>query len=373
MVRRLILFITTSSSLFGQIPPVDVADLTIKIGGLSTEELYYGFAEGDQLLFSFEEEDGKQLKEVEIVELPGNSKFKDFKSSKVENKTLNIHRKNVYQFRFSNSALGKRVVKVHIQRIPKSKDLIAFNTNWEWKILYDTTYVPYTEDSLTGYNTVTVRRSKKELVKVDTIVTELSSKTERVHSETAIGKTQYAYLDVHLPQNSYSPNKFNPYQSTEVLAWSYWIGVGQKAKEDYEATNRSLAAGITTVGSLTGYGALTSLAVSGISMFGTPSVGDNVGYEFITTQNGVRKVFDSGNGIAASGRHTNLRQGGFTIQLFNDNIMEGIDVTVKVVAVTIRKTWRDREYTEQKQEPKYVTLRKQRMVIHSKQVRINAN
>jgi len=49
-------------SAFGQLQPVDVADLTIKIGAMGSEELFYGFAEGDQIVFNFEELKGKELR-----------------------------------------------------------------------------------------------------------------------------------------------------------------------------------------------------------------------------------------------------------------------------------------------------------------------
>ncbi|MGL5888387.1 MAG: hypothetical protein ACRC3B_00800, partial [Bacteroidia bacterium] len=42
---------------------VDVTEQTLKISGNSEEILYYGFAEGDKILFSFSETDGKELKE----------------------------------------------------------------------------------------------------------------------------------------------------------------------------------------------------------------------------------------------------------------------------------------------------------------------
>ncbi len=373
ILRILTILFFMVQMVMAQLDPISVADLTLKVGGLGNEELYYGFAEGDQIIFSFEEKNGKGLKEIEIIELPSNSKFMDFKSSRIENKTFHVHKKGVYLFKLTNGALGGRICKIHIQRIPKSEDLITFNTNWRWETFYDTTYVPYTEDSLVGYNNVTVKKNRKELVSVDTLAMELFSKTERVHSETALGKSQYSTLNVQLPQNSYSPAKFNPYQSTEVVAWSYWIGVGQKANEEYEKANKNLTTGIKVIGSLTGYGALASLAVTGISMFEVPSVGDNVRYQFISTQYGAQRVFDSGNGIAASARHSDILQGGFTIQLYNDNVMEGIDVTVKVAVVSIRKTWCDKEYIEQRSEPKYVTLNKQRMVVNSRKVRVNTD
>jgi hypothetical protein len=362
----------TILSAFGQQQPIDVAELTIKIGSMGSEELFYGFAEGDQIIFNFEELKGKELKEVEIIELPSSSKFMDYKTVKIENKKILVNQKGVYQFKFKNSALAGRICKVKIQRIPKSEEFISFNTNWEWKTLYDTTYIPYTQDSLVGYDTTYVNKTKKELVKTDTLVTELYNKTERVHSETAIGKTQYAYLNVNLPTNIYTPNKINPYQSTEVISWSYWLGVGQKAVEEYEKANSKLSSGISAIGMLTGYGALASLAVTGISMFATPSVGDNVQYKFITVQNGVNNTFDFGNGISASGRNTNLLQGVFYIQLFNDNFRVGIDVTVKLACVQIRKTWEDKQYTEQVVKPRYVTLNKKRMVVNATKIRVNA-
>jgi len=86
--------------------PVDVAESTFKIGGLGEEVFYYGFAEGDQLIFNFEEVNGKELKELEIIELPSSSKFMDYKTKKIANKILNISKTGIYKFRFSNSAIG---------------------------------------------------------------------------------------------------------------------------------------------------------------------------------------------------------------------------------------------------------------------------
>ena len=57
---------------YGQ-KPVDVAESSVKIGIKGEEMVYYGFAEGDQLIFSFSEADGKDMKEVEIIEMPSSS------------------------------------------------------------------------------------------------------------------------------------------------------------------------------------------------------------------------------------------------------------------------------------------------------------
>jgi hypothetical protein len=36
----------------------------VKVGIKAEEEVYYGFAEGDQLIFSFEETGGKEMKKL---------------------------------------------------------------------------------------------------------------------------------------------------------------------------------------------------------------------------------------------------------------------------------------------------------------------
>jgi hypothetical protein len=76
-MKKLTLFILSlgffSTRLYAQ-AMVDVFETTLKIGGLGEEVFYYGFAEGDQLIFNFQEVNGKELKEIEITELPSSSR-----------------------------------------------------------------------------------------------------------------------------------------------------------------------------------------------------------------------------------------------------------------------------------------------------------
>ena len=53
-----------SFSVYGQLEPVDVAELTVKLGGLKMETLFYGFAAGDEIVFSFEELKASLLKKL---------------------------------------------------------------------------------------------------------------------------------------------------------------------------------------------------------------------------------------------------------------------------------------------------------------------
>ena len=95
----LLLVLFLSHKVFTQ-PAVTVTDTTFKLPILGEQLLYYGFASGDQVLISFEEENGKELKEIEIVQWPATSKFKQNKISSLHNKTLAIATTGVYQFRF---------------------------------------------------------------------------------------------------------------------------------------------------------------------------------------------------------------------------------------------------------------------------------
>src|SRR5215510_10039457 len=93
----LIIALLHSFLLYGQ-KPVTVVESTVKLGPFKEEVFYYGFAAGDKLIFNFEEANKKEVKEVEIMEMPSSSKFMDYKTKKIENKTLDILNTGIYKF-----------------------------------------------------------------------------------------------------------------------------------------------------------------------------------------------------------------------------------------------------------------------------------
>src|SRR5437868_5930100 len=103
MNRKILLAacLLSASVICGQ-TPVDVAESTVKVNILGEEVFYFGFAEGDKLIFNFEETNGKELREVEIVEMPATSRFIAYKTSMVK-KTLTVPSTGIYKFRFTNS------------------------------------------------------------------------------------------------------------------------------------------------------------------------------------------------------------------------------------------------------------------------------
>lgn len=332
---------------------VDVTEQTIRLAGNQTEILYFGFDEGDEIKFSFKELNNKELGEIEILEYPSFSRFSQFKSKNIENKSLKVTTAQVYVFRFSNTAITARICSIKIQRVPRSIENQNFNSSIKWILKQDTSWNTYTKDVLIGYDSITVFSTKKQLVKVDTLFMPIFDKVLRVHSETELGKSQFTYTDVNLPKNTYYPSSINPYVQKELACWTYWIGVGQKAIEEYDDINKNLTSSIGALANITGYGALANLAITGIAVLKPVNIGDNVNYKFITSQLGQQRVLEYGNVVSAFGRNEIIKQGAFTIELYNDNFKDGIDVSIKIIAMQIEKTWEDVKQEELKITPKF--------------------
>jgi hypothetical protein len=376
-MKRILLFAIFISifiqSAFCQIEPIDVAELTIKVGGMQTKELFYGFAKEDQIVFNFEDVKGKPMKEIEIIELPSNSKFMDYKSNSIIDKKIKVNKKSVYKFIFKNSAMSGRICKVKIQRIPKTEELSSFNTDWKWKTLYDTTYVPFTEDSLVGYDTLNYKEKVKELVKTEKVDDMILDKNQRVHSYFN-ENSSYTYLRVDLPKD-----KKEPYRTERIITWAYWIGVGEESSKAYAENVKSVGKIATGLASTFGT-PLAGIAVGTVTQLMTPKSGEDVQYAFIADFQNVQAFlskqayyqFDQGKGIAAYGKNTDRLQGTFFIGLHNDNQTTGIDANVKIVVIKEVKTYADKEYDRQKITPRYVTLHKKRMVVKSTEIRVNA-
>ena len=172
---------------FGQ-AIIDVAENTVKVNALGGEEVfYYGFAEGDEIIFNFEEANRKELKEVEILEYPSSSKFMDYKTKKIENKRIHVNKTGIYKFRFQNSSLAGRICRIKIQRIPASTATKNFNTTVYWKTLYDTTYSQVEE---------------RYVEKSDTSAIQFFSQTVKVPANSGTAGSHKVVLELPLPQHT---------------------------------------------------------------------------------------------------------------------------------------------------------------------------
>ena len=312
-----------STQLLGQ-TTVDVAENTFKVNGLGGEEVfYYGFAEGDQLIFNFQEITGKELKELEIIELPSSSKFMDYKSTKIENKTLNIQHTGIYKFRFENAALLNRVCKIKIQRIPASETTKNFNTSVYFKTVYDTTYLNIPE---------------RYLIKSDTIIENITDQTAKVHSQSNLNNNKTTF-NFTLPVNT--------------VAWSYYIGVDQAGQQAFQNATKELSyRAAPLIAKIPGYGPLAALALGSTSYLSTIQSGEDIDF-YIVDGNNVNLFLSGqqfyyikkGKVINDYSRMLAPLSGSYHVCLSNDNAFTGVAVAVKITAVVINQQWGIRTVT----------------------------
>lgn len=321
-MRTILLLIFTSAiqlHLLSQ-QPIDIVESTLKIPGIGEEVFYYGFAEGDQLIFNFEEVNGKELKEIEIIELPSSSKFMDYKASKIKNKTINISKTGIYKFRFANSALGGRICKFKIQRIPASEETKNFNTNVYWKTVFDTTYTTVQE---------------RYLERTDTLITNLTDQVASVHSVGNLNGNKTT-LNFILPPNT--------------IAWSYYIGVDQLGKEAYDKAVKNLSQKASPIlMKMHGYGPLAALALGGASFLTTLQSGEDIDYYIVPSSDASLfsagqefRYYKKGKVINDFAQMKTPLSGMYHICLLNDNAITGVSVVVKVTAISIKEIWSTR-------------------------------
>lgn len=352
--------------------PVDVANLSVKLSFQKTIDHYYAFEKGDEIIFNLEMIKGRHIKSIEITALPSNILLSEFKAKKLVDQKIKIKKKCVVRFRFYSSSLTKRVCRAKIQRIPTDASKINFNTDWTWKVLRDTTYVKYTQDSLTGYRTVKCQEKVRELQEERLEEILLFDKSQRVHSRTNLNNHSNSYLRVDLPILTNTN-----YRKERMLSWAYWIGVGEASQEAYQQNIESikeLAKGVATRYTTP----LGALAIGKITSMILPDIGDDIQYYFIPNYENAQKFyndqqflqFDMGKGRAAFGRHDQFSEGSFYIGFSNDNLTRGINVNIKVIAVKQIQIFEDVVYDRERQEPQYTTLHKTRMKVNETRIRI---
>ena len=313
-MKKLIAFLFTPLCLitFGQ-DTLDVVQKKIKMSGVERITELYGFAEGDRVIFSLSVEGKKDLKDITISEYPNSVKFADHKTSKIENKVLNISREGVYSFDYYNSNISGRTVEIKIQRIPKSTQTKFFNTNVKWVNKVDTTYSA---------------KQNTYIVKSDTSFVNIIDSKVRVHSQTN-ANSHRTIVDFTIPANT--------------INWTYWIGVGNESQEAYKKDEDAfLKSASKLVGSVN---PLAGLAIGLFSMT-QAKTGDNVFYYFLPTNEDAQKFnagqefkqFKNGNIVTDFGlmNYSSVNNQKYFLGLSNDNLMDGIDVNVKILAQVVK-------------------------------------
>jgi len=304
-----------SSAIFG-LSPVDVAENTLKVNGNSEEVFYYGFAAGDQLVFSFKEVHNWALEELEISELPSSAKFMDYKVRKIENKTLHVLRTGIYKFRLVNPANSARICRIKIQRIPAGINTQDFNSSVYWHTVQDTTYVP---------------TQNNYVMKRDTAAQTLVERITKIASSNIInGNSNKDLIDFTLPRGT--------------VSWSYYIGVGTEGQKAFTKAKTGFLNSAASLSShIPGYGSMAALALYGFNAFSMIQGEDNVKFWFIGDETNASlfrfgkkfRSFRQGDVLNDAAQIKKPLSGKIFLGLLNDNLIEPINVTVSVTAIVV--------------------------------------
>lgn len=334
---------------------VRVTEQTLKIKPNSTEELFFGFTEGDRIIFTFSEEDGKKISEVSVAEYPDNTKFKVVDDKKVKKQEIVVIHKSAYQFKFKNESSEGRTVSVLIQRIPPGEAAANFDTAVKWVTEQDTTWNSITKDVVLGYDTLMVQKTRKVVTYEKKYEEMVLDKSQRVNAKTTFD-TNVSSVHFTLPKNMISEN-----ETKKVVAWAYWVGVG-KESSDYWNQNRKMIVGAVQ-GVATYFSTpLGGIAAGAITNLALPSNGEDVEYALVNEENKKLyleekpiKSYDFGKGVATFKKFTegNLLQGRYFVMLKNDNYVQPIDVNVKVSAIIEHKKINEETYMDRQVTPRY--------------------
>ena len=313
---------------YGQ-TPVDVAESTLKVGILGEEIFYFGFAEGDKLIFNFEEVNGKELKELEIVEMPATSKSLDIKTSKIVNKIIKISRTGIYRFRFTNSAISVRLCKYKIQRIPASPATQNFNPTVFNDMVNDTTYTTENEEYL---------------AKTDTVITNYQDRIVKVNPTSNPGGNKSSFNFV-LPEN--------------VIGWSYYLYVNPAGQQAYEEANKQIiVSSKPAIDKFPMYNILAAIAINKPVVINKLQTGEIINYWIMEGENA--GLFSSGAQFRyiKKGKAVNdysrmdPRKGSLYFCFSNDNTTQQASVTVKITVVQVNEVLQTRQVKRMQVTPK---------------------
>ncbi len=290
--------------------PVDVIETTLKVGMMGEEFFYLGFAEGDKMIFSFEEANGKEMKEVEIVGLESNFKFNEYKTSKISNKTIEVLKTGIYKFRFINGGIGVKMCKYKIQRIPASAATQNFNCTVYTHTVNDTTYINEDEDVL---------------AKTDTVITNFMDRTLRVNAIIAPAGNK-ANFNFVLPENT--------------IAWSYYISTDNAGQQAFDDANKELVSvSAMPVKKFPLYNIMSAVALNREAVIKKLDTGEDISYWIMDGDNST--LFSAGLQFRyiKKGKAINdyskmePRKGNLFFCFSNDNATEPVTVTVKITAI----------------------------------------
>lgn len=311
---------------------LNITNLSFKAPSLDVKSYYYSFAAGDEIIANLSLKEKKGSFRLEIVEYPSNTVYTKSGITNSGDIKLQVKNDGIYVFKIITDGLIGRDCNMIIKRICSS-DKTNFNTSVGWRTINDTTF----------YNV-----EEKYLVNIDTIPIDIiPQRIERVVSSNALNREpNKTYFSFNLPDNT--------------IFWAYFIGTGADAKSyltEAEAkaskmtanlqTGANVAKSITTA-TANPYSAVAYLALSGMSLFGGGGgKGSNVQYWFVDSDENAKLFmagqpfyqFDKGNSAISYKRMQGHPKGTVYLCLYNDNLVDAIDVYISISAITAKENW----------------------------------
>jgi hypothetical protein len=306
--------------------PLFVADQTFHLDGETA--FNYAFAEGDELLLHVQELTGKKIKSVELVQWPDNFLYRAYDLDSVLDRSLRIPQTGVYQLRFREAGLSRKVCRFSLHRQPGSPEAARMDTRVGW----DLAQMPQFR---VGKRTVPGRK-KLEMVSLGGQATVTASK---FFTKKPVNAYQFT-----LPPNT--------------VRWAYRIAVGQAAAEARRQDTEKLKLALQTGGvKLMGIQPETALAAFalGVALDMTVSTaGEDVAYALTDYDNWIKfsksedyQAFmqQAAVSVDVQRRYAPL-DGTYFFALRSDNWMDDINVNIEIEAVTEVQLYETELYLE---------------------------
>jgi len=281
---------------------------------LKEEIFYYGFAAGDKIFFHFEETNNKELKEIEIVELPATVRFTDTKVNKIDHKIIEIANTGIYKFRFTNGILP-RTFTFNIQRIPSDASTQNFNTTVYTRVVQDTVF--YTED-------------EQYIDRTDTVITNFQDRIVKIQPSTGVNKAAFNFV---LPENT--------------IAWSYYFYTDEAGKKIFDDASKNSPS--VKQSKLSGQGPLAEEMLGTNPHFKKIAPGREINYWIVENENAALflsgaqfRFIKKGSAVNDFSRMDN-RKGSLYFCFSAGTSSQPVTITVKIASMHINERLKTRK------------------------------
>lgn len=153
-------------------------------------KMYFGFAEGDEIIIYFTTGNKKGTQIIEVSEFESNSVvYSNNQFQTLDGIRFKVTKSTVYKFEFATNHVFDRQAKVTIKRIPATEANKNFNCNVTWQTVNDTTFAVIEERRKIGsaYEAVTLQAPINQFV---------NSMTKLFGGTTRVG------FPIKLPENT---------------------------------------------------------------------------------------------------------------------------------------------------------------------------